>query len=118
MHPSKREKILAEWRGLSQSRPKPDRVVQIGPALEAIFKQIGLAERFDESEMTAAWQSIVGEFLAAHSAPIGLKDGCLLVRVSQPTVRYELDRVWKKKILASMKERFGPKKINSIRFQH
>jgi len=118
MHPSKRDKIIAEWRGLPQVRPKPDRAVQIGPALEALFQKIGLTERFDESEMAAAWQSIVGDFLAAHSAPIGLKDGCLLVRVSQPTVRYELDRVWKKKILTSMKERFGAKKIHSIRFQH
>ncbi len=109
--------MLEEWRGLPQDALRPDRAAQIGPTVQALLAGLGLEDRLDDQEIAAAWKDVVGEFLATHSAPVGLKDGTLIVRVLQPTVRYELDRVWKKKILDSLQERFSKTKIRDLRFQ-
>ena len=45
------------------------------------------------------------------------KDGVLTVRVLQPTVHFELDRFWKPKILAKLKERFGSRTVRDVKFR-
>jgi predicted nucleic acid-binding Zn ribbon protein len=117
MKASLRAKLLEEWRGLPQPLPKPDRVTPVGPVLDKLLAKLGFSERLDEEAMLNSWKSLVGDFLAAHSAPVGLKNGELIIRVTQPTVRYELDRVWKKRILTTMQNEFGKNKIRGIRFQ-
>ena len=67
--------------------------------------------------MIGAWCSIVGDFLAAHSAPATLREGVLYVRVLQPALHYELEQVAKARILQKLKQRFGNKTIRDIRFR-
>lgn len=112
-----RERILTEWRGLPQREPSPDRMKSIQQCLDQALARLGLSERMGEAEILNGWKDLVGEFLASHSVPVSLKNGCLQVRVTQPTIRYELETVWKAKLLANLQTRFGKKKIQSIRFQ-
>ena len=81
------------------------------------MRDLGLAERLHEAQILAAWKEIVGEFIAAHSCPSRMRDGIVYVQVLQPTVHYELDRVWKKEILQKLKKRFGGKTIRDVRFR-
>ena len=67
--------------------------------------------------MQTAWNEIVGDFLAAHSLPVSMRDGILIIQVLQPTVRYELERSWKPEILRKLKTRFGPKTVKEVRFR-
>jgi predicted nucleic acid-binding Zn ribbon protein len=78
---------------------------------------LGLKDRLKEDEVMKAWAEIAGDFIAKHSAPQRLKDGVLTVRVLQPTVHYELDRVWKRELLQKLKARFGSKLVREIRFR-
>ena len=64
-----------------------------------------------------AWSAIVGDFIAAHSAPSALRDGTLYVRVLQPALHYEMEQVSKAEILRKLKRRFGTKTIRDIRFR-
>jgi hypothetical protein len=59
-----------------------------------------------ETEVIEAWSKIVGEFIAAHSAPVALREGILYVRVLQPALHYELEQVSKIDILRKLKQRF------------
>jgi predicted nucleic acid-binding Zn ribbon protein len=59
----------------------------------------------------------VGEFIAAHSTPVALRDGVLYVRVLQPSLHYELERIAKAKVLRKLKLRFGSTTIRDIRFR-
>ena len=59
----------------------------------------------------------VGEFIAAHSAPVALREGILYVRVLQPALHYELEQVSKIDILRKLKQRFGGKIIRDVRFR-
>ena len=112
-----RAQALAEWRGYHEPPVARDRTVGVGDAVAKLMQGLGLKDRLHEQEVLAAWLGIVGEFVAKHSCPQRLKDGVLTVQVLQPTMRYELDRVWKKDILAKLKERFGSRVVREIRFR-
>ena len=82
-----------------------------------MMQRLGLKERLHETEVIDAWSKIVGDFIAAHSAPVILREGILYVRVLQPTLHYELEQVSKIYILRKLKQRFGAKVIRDVRFR-
>ena len=117
MNPQIKARVLEEWRGISE-RPFPKDTAQGVPSLiQQTLRKLGLDQRIREEEISSAWKHIVGDFLAAHSAPAGLHEGVLLVRVLQPTIHFELERVWKKKLLEKLQSRFGRGAIRNVRFR-
>jgi predicted nucleic acid-binding Zn ribbon protein len=117
MTSSFRAAVIQEWRGLPERAPPRDRWQPTSQLLPALMQKLGLKERLRESEVIDAWSSIVGEFIAAHSAPVALREGVLYVRVLQPSLHYELERIAKTEILRKLKRRFGGKTIRDIRFR-
>jgi predicted nucleic acid-binding Zn ribbon protein len=79
-------------------------------------RPLAIADRVD-AEVIDAWSKIVGDFIAAHSAPVALREGILYVRVLQPALHYELDQISKFEILRKLKQRFGGKTIRDVRFR-
>jgi predicted nucleic acid-binding Zn ribbon protein len=117
MNPSLRGAVIAEWRGLPERKMRTDRWQSPGELVPKVMQRLGLRERLHETEVIDAWSKIVGEFIAAHSAPVALRDGILYVRVLQPALHYELEQVSKIEILRKLKKRFGGKTIRDIRFR-
>jgi len=117
MNPALRAAVLAEWRGLPERKAQTDRWRAPGELLPKLMQQLGLTERLHEKEVIEAWTQIVGEFIAAHSTPMSLKEGVLYVRVLQPSLHYELEQISKAEILRKLKQRFGGKLIKQIRFR-
>jgi len=109
--------VLAEWRGMPEIPFIRDTARPVGETIGKVMAQFGLKDRLKEDAVRNAWLEIVGEFIATHSTPQRLKDGILTVSVLQPTVRFELERVWKREILAKLKQRFGASTVRDIRFQ-
>lgn len=117
MNAALRAAVLAEWRGLPERKAKPDRWEGAGDVLPKIMHRLGLAERLHETEILDAWSEIVGNFIAAHSAPMSLREGVLYVRVLQPALHYELEQISKAQILRKLKQRFGARKVRDLRFR-
>jgi predicted nucleic acid-binding Zn ribbon protein len=117
MTPSFRRAVITEWRGLPSDPPRPDRTQSTGDLIPKVMQKLGLRERLREHEILGAWQALVGEFIAAHSCPISLREGILYVHVLQPALHYELERVAKPEILRKLKQRFGGKVIRDLRFR-
>jgi predicted nucleic acid-binding Zn ribbon protein len=118
MKPEKlRTRVLTEWRGLPQAPPKPDRTIAVADGVAKLMQTLGLGERLRAEAVIAAWQEIVGEFVAKHSTPRQLKDGVLTVSVLQPTMHFELERNWKREILAKLKTRFGARVVREVKFR-
>jgi predicted nucleic acid-binding Zn ribbon protein len=111
--PAKR--VIQEWRGLPVD-DRPDRALPIGEVLGDLLPKLGLDTRIKEADITEAWKGIVGDFIAQHSRPERLVAGTLMIRVIQPSVRYELDRTWKPQIISKLRERFGERVIREIKF--
>src|SRR3954453_21311636 len=117
MNSSLRAAVIAEWRGLPAHKPKPDRWQGPSDLLPKLMQQLGLSERIREGEVMDAWKQIVGDFIAAHSAPVSLRAGVLFVRVLQPALHYQFEQISKAEILRKLKQRFGTKIIREIRFR-
>jgi predicted nucleic acid-binding Zn ribbon protein len=117
MNPSLRAAMIAEWRGLPERKMRPDHWQAPAELVPKLMQRLGLRERLHETEVIEAWSKIVGEFIAAHSAPVALREGVLYVRVLQPALHYELEQVSKIEILRKLKKRFGTKSIRDIRFR-
>ena len=117
MDRSLRAAVIAEWRGLPERKVRPDRWQSPADLVPKLMQRLGLRERLRETEVIDAWSKIVGEFIAAHSAPVALRDGILYVRVLQPALHYELEQVSKIDILRKLKQRFGGKTIRDVRFR-
>jgi predicted nucleic acid-binding Zn ribbon protein len=112
-----RARAIAEWRGLPEKYSRPDRWQAPVDLLPKLMQRLGLKERLHEVEVIEAWEQIVGEFIAAHSSPVALREGVLYVRVLQPALHYELEQVSKIDILRKLKQRFGGKIIRDVRFR-
>jgi predicted nucleic acid-binding Zn ribbon protein len=118
MNPAQlRARVIAEWRGLPETPFARENERKVGEVIGAVMKTLGLEKRLREEEMKASWQEIVGDFVARHSSPQKLMDGVLTVRVLQPTLRFELERVWKRDIVAKLKARFGARTVKDVKFQ-
>ena len=111
-----RRRILEEWRGLPEPDTR-DRCQSVGEAIHQLVRSLGLAELLDEEQIRTAWREIVGDFLATHSLPESMRDSVLTVQVFQPTVRYELERNWKRRVLEKLQQRFGKTTIRDVRFR-
>jgi predicted nucleic acid-binding Zn ribbon protein len=117
MNAALRAAVIAEWRGLPEAKLRSDRWQIAGDLLPKIMQRLGLSERLHENEVMETWAKIVGEFIAAHSCPISLREGVLYVRVLQPALHYELEQVSKPAILRKLKQRFGARTVRDVRFR-
>jgi len=117
MNPSLRAKVIAEWRGLPERKLQADRWQSPAELMPRLMQRLGLRERLRETEVIDAWSKIVGDFIAAHSTPVALREGVLYVRVLQPALHYELEQISKSEILRKLKQRFGVKTIRDVRFR-
>lgn len=112
-----RARALAEWRGLPQTGAAPDRTVEVADAIGKLMQTLGLKDRLKAEAVLSAWKEVVGEFVAKNSAPRQLKDGVLYVSVLQPSLHFELERVWKRDIVEKLKKRFGARVVRDVKFR-
>jgi predicted nucleic acid-binding Zn ribbon protein len=107
MSPSLRAAVIAEWRGLPGRKAQTDRWKSPAELVPKLMQRLGLRERLHETEVIDAWSKIVGEFIAAHSTPVALREEILYVRVLQPALHYKLEQISKPEILRKLEQRFG-----------
>jgi predicted nucleic acid-binding Zn ribbon protein len=117
MNAALRAAVIAEWRRFPERKMQADRWHSPGELMPKLMQLLGLRERLRETEVIEAWSKIVGDFIAAHSAPVALREGILYVQVLQPALHYELEQISKAEILRKLKQRFGGKTIRDIRFR-
>lgn len=112
----RRRMVLSAWRGCEQPPDLRRHERTAGQIVNKVLKRAGLGERLAEDDVAREWAGIVGEFLARHSRPVSLRGGVLRVAVLQASVRYDLERNWKRDITGKLAGRFGPTVIREVRF--
>ena len=111
-----REAILLEWRGAEEPLDLEHRVSQPGKFLKAILNQAGIADGLEENQVRTAWKELAGEFIASHTEPVSVRGGHLVLRVTQPAMRFHLEQM-KPMLLNRLREELGTERIRSVRFQ-
>lgn len=115
-HDGVRDEVLREWRGIDEPPDLNHRVHAAEAFIDAILRGIaGATDGLDEEEVRAAWKELAGEFVARHSEPVSVKNGHLVLRVTQPAMRFHLEQ-HKPLLLERIRAQLGAERIQSVRF--
>ena len=80
-------------------------LVPIGDVLGRLLKRLGLERRTREARIALEWGRVVGETIARHSKPVGVRG------------KTELDRYFKGAMLEKIRDELGERRIVDIRFR-
>ena len=115
-----RKEVLREWRGCDEAGDPNAGVRPARALLGAVLRGLraaGLADGLDEAEVRRMWKELAGDFISRHSEPASVNNGVLVLRVSQPSMRFHLDQM-KPLLLERIQQRLGRERIKSVRFTH
>ncbi|MEX1116694.1 MAG: DUF721 domain-containing protein [Akkermansiaceae bacterium] len=110
-----REEILREWRGADEPANLNAGIHSAGQFITAILRAAGAEDGLNEDEVRAMWKELAGEFIARHTEPISVKGGNLVLRVTQPALRFQLEQM-KPMLLARIRSTLGENRIKSVKF--
>ncbi|MEI6111343.1 MAG: DUF721 domain-containing protein [Cyanobium sp. ELA712] len=110
-----RQEILREWRGCDEATDLHARVHAPAQFIAAILRAAGAEEGLHEDQVRATWKELAGDFIARHSEPISVRNGHLVLRVTQPAMRFHLEQM-KPMLLTRIRAQLGPDRIQSVKF--
>ncbi len=110
-----REEILREWRGAEEPADLNAGIHKAGQFVAAILRAAGAEDGLNEDQVRATWKDLAGDFIARHTEPISVKGGHLILRVTQPALRFQLEQM-KPMLLARIRTQLGENKIKSVKF--
>lgn len=96
-------------RGRADDQPRP--VVE---GLTAVSAELGLSDPRVLATIVGDWAAIVGDQIATHARPQGLRDGQLTIAVDQPGWVTEL-RYRHGEVLAAVREATGSDAVRGLR---
>ncbi len=114
---SKKDRLLAAWRGVWEPEDLSGFNRPVSEVLESTLQGLGLDRRCEQEAMVAAWGEVVGDNIANNAQPVEVRRKVLVVQVLQPSIHYVLAQQMKGAILAKMQERFGRENIVDIDFR-
>lgn len=110
-----RDQILREWRGCDEPDDLNAGIHCADKFMAAILRAAGAEDGLNEDQVRASWSELAGDFIARHSEPTSVLNGHLVLRVTQPALRFQLEQM-KPMLLKRIRERLGEGKILSIKF--
>lgn len=111
-----REEILREWRGAEEPADLNAGIHLAQQFVAAILRAAGAEDGLHEDQVRATWKELAGDFIARHTEPISVKGGNLVLRVTQPALRFQLEQM-KPMLLTRIRDQLGEGRIKSIKFQ-
>lgn len=110
-----RKEILQEWRGAEEPPDLNSGIALAQHFVAAILRAAGAEDGLDEDHVRATWKELAGDFIARHTEPLSVKGGHLVLRVTQPAMRFHLEQM-KPMLLTRIKAQLGETRIKSIKF--
>lgn len=110
-----REEILREWRGCEEAPDLNEGIHKAEKFIATILKSAGLEDGLNEDQVRSAWKELAGDFIARHTEPISVKNGHLVLRVTQPAMRFHLEQM-KPMLLTRIRAQLGEERIKSVKF--
>jgi predicted nucleic acid-binding Zn ribbon protein len=110
-----REEILREWRGCDEAVDSNARITTAEKWIRNVLKTVGDGDGLDEELVRSTWKDLAGDFIASHTEPVSVRNGHLVLRVTQPAMRFHLEQM-KPMLLTRIREQLGEQRIKSIKF--
>ncbi len=109
------DELMREWLGCDKPTSLSKNISEAADWVDGILKKQFFADNLDEDALKSAWKEIAGDFIGAHTEPVSAKEGHIVLRVTQPAMKFHLEQM-KPELLKNIKVRFGAGKIKSIKF--
>lgn len=110
-----REEILREWRGCDEAVDSNARITTAEKWIRNVLKTVGDGDGLDEELVRSTWKDLAGDFIASHTEPVSVRNGYLVLRVTQPAMRFHLEQM-KPMLLSRIREQLGEQRIKSVKF--
>lgn len=110
-----REEILREWRGCAEAIDPNAGISVAEKWIRNVLKSIGAGDGLDEELVRSTWKELAGDFIASHTEPVSVRNGHLVLRVTQPAMRFHLEQM-KPMLLTRIREQLGEQRIKSVKF--
>ena len=111
-----REEILQEWRGAEEPADLNAGIHRAEQFVAAILRAAGAEDGLHEDQVRATWKELAGDFIARHTEPLSVKGGHLVLRVTQPALRFQLEQM-KPMLLTRIRQQLGEGRVKTIKFQ-
>lgn len=82
--------------------------------IDSLLEKVGVRGGLTEEDVIKTWRSLAGELIAAQTAPVSLRRGVLVLRVLQPTMRFQLEQE-KRQLLRKLQEKLGTEHLKQLR---
>jgi predicted nucleic acid-binding Zn ribbon protein len=110
-----RDEILREWRGYDEAKSLAEGTHAAGKFVSAVLRAAGAEDGLHEDQVRSAWKELAGDFISRHTEPVSVKNGHLVLRVTQPAMRFHLEQM-KPMLLQRIREQLGATQIQSVKF--
>ena len=108
--------LLIRPRGLSLPMAKNQHsAIHISQAIQELLKSHHLKPKFDEANVIASWEQIVGKAIAKRTKRINIKNKVLFVELLSPSMKHDLG-YHKTHMLELFKKEFGEGVVTEIVF--
>ena len=93
----------------------PHNAIHISQAIQELLKTQHLKPKFDEANVIASWERIVGNAIAKRTKRIYVRNKVLFVELQSPSLKHDLG-YHKKDMMDLFKKEFGDGVVGEIVF--
>ena len=93
----------------------PHSTIHISQAIQELLKSHHLKPKFDEANVVASWERIVGKAIAKRTKRVFVRNKVLFVELQSPSMKHDLG-YHKSQMLELFKKEFGEDVVTEIVF--
>ncbi len=97
----------------NQRGNKEEGATHIGAAIQQLLKEYHIKSKFDEANVVASWERLVGKPVAKRTRRIFVRDKVIFVELESPSMKQDL-LMHKKHILEVFRKEFGQEAVADI----
>ena len=94
---------------------KGDGYRRLGDVVPGVLARSTLSEGLRRQKVLDRWEEIVGPLIAAHSKPVAIEGGVLMIQVESSVWAQELAML-RPEIQRALEQKLGPGSIRDVRF--
>ena len=88
-------------------------IQHVGEAIKSLLKQYHLKPKFDEANVVASWEKLVGKPVARHTKRIYIRNKVLFIELDSPSMKSDLS-FHKNHLLKTLETEFGKDVLKEI----
>lgn len=92
---------------------RENRTQKIDELVDAVLKQMGLYQKYKESEVSRVWGDVVGQMIASRTRDVKVYEGKLYVTFSSAVVKNEMMMV-KEGLIKALNDKLGAEVVKEI----